>query len=1224
MIYNIQDFTNEYIDYQTALKFKYSIAYDKDINGKKWYNGFNNFIEYQDFLNKIKNIKNRVFYEITKNETKLFFDFDKLNEVSMDITIFINEFINYFNVFFKKLITIDDLQIYNRDDNETNKINSLHIIITNFKTNKNIIKYFVSYLKIIMSNKIIDKLDDKIYTKNRIFNLPNNTKLKYLREDDGTNPKYFIDYKQQSDDPKKYLISYVDNHDVIEVDKYNKLAFELYKIFEKQRLNQLKNAFNKLKIKSADQVINKEKIIILEPTELLEYLIFNLPIEFFNNTNDWKQITILLKKFGLSETQFNKWNEKSILNIINTNWTKEQNKIYYDKININKCKSGKPTFKQIIEKYLNIEINFINYDVNLLNYLIEKTQINRDDIESILINLKNHKELTFLKNELIFNYDCYNGNLKQDKLLIGNYFIDVMMLDISQNLKLKNVITLENIEDIEPIINNFNTSTDKSILAVKAKWGSGKTHFISRNIINYTSQHTESRIIFLTENNSLNKQIVSQFRTGNINFTSHINTSKHELDNSNFNDEYEETEIINIVCSTESIQKINFRTTDILILDEFETILNHYESETFNNKQFSKFILFKNALEIVNKIVILDADLSNERLELISKITKLNIEPIHILTDNFKDYEFNYFFDKSHLNTSLNNDLKKDLKIIYASSSKNHLNVLYNNLCVVYPNKIIFKFTSDNVEINDINIKTSKAQILENLDEFININKIDVFLYSPSIKTGISINTEYFDKSYGYAHNKSVCSREFIQMLFRARVLKKKSINIATNTFIQKPKKNITNEKIKNYLLNPIYLLQTFKIFKDYTETEDIIDENFIKCDEDYLKLKIINLYENYNSQTRYTQDLLIRMIYNHNIKINFIDFVEPEEEEQPEEQQEEDDELKEINNSEFTNTKLYTLQELKENSKIKLNWRERNKHNFFYEIYFIKGITDKFIYDENIYNKINNDEFYEIYNNNEIKNKYNLLKSILNKNINNLQEELTNEINYKTNKNNEFTTYEHLKGQQIIIIKLLTHMNLNLKNLPIKMTNGEFETMIKNFNFTDFHKELKSYYDTYKLEHNFNFEFTDINYIKNMKKIIIDLLKCIDIHIKYVNKNTGGINDKMIFDFVNFTNDKKKYNGRLINEDMRVNKNDVKKTRNTFTYKNKKVYPTNNELYFTTYKVNINKLTKKIMNVVNIDDEIINKNKIKIMIELMKYIKKYNNPIIKTETEYFSIFSTF
>ncbi len=86
----------------------------------------------------------------------------------------------------------------------------------------------------------------------------------------------------------------------------------------------------------------------------------------------------------------------------------------------------------------------------------------------------------------------------------------------------------------------------------------------------------------------------------------------------------------------------------------------------------------------------------------------------------------------------------------------------------------------------------------------------------------------------------------------------------------------------------------------------------------------------------------------------------------------------------------------------------------------------------------------------------------------------------------------------------------------------------------------------------------------------------------------------------------------------MRINKTEIKKTRNTFTYKNKKVYPTNNEFsnsacgrgftgaepqYFTTYKTNINKATKKIMNIVNNDEELINKNKINIMIDLMKYL---------------------
>ena len=74
----------------------------------------------------------------------------------------------------------------------------------------------------------------------------------------------------------------------------------------------------------------------------------------------------------------------------------------------------------------------------------------------------------------------------------------------------------------------------------------------------------------LSENNALNLKFSNDF-----NFQTHIKNSK--IDQSK-----------NIVCSTESIQKIIFNENDILILDEFETLINHFESDTFDNKEYEK------------------------------------------------------------------------------------------------------------------------------------------------------------------------------------------------------------------------------------------------------------------------------------------------------------------------------------------------------------------------------------------------------------------------------------------------------------------------------------------------------------------------------------------------------------------------------------------------------------------------------------------------------------
>ena len=1249
-MYNIQQFQyhNKNNNYQTALKSKYTIAWDKTNEKRivKGYCGFNSFIEYLDVINKITKGKNRVFFEIIKTRCKAYYDFDKLNITKPALQDFITQFIIHYNLFFKTAITENELIVYIRDNNEhPNVIKSVHLIITGSIVAKRFIKNSIEYFKLVMDNNIVYSLDELIYTKNRLFNLFNNTKLKYLHEDDGSNPRYFKDFKKQSNDPKDYLASYTDDLTEIKPSGYNLLALALVKRNNKLSFNKIKEAFNKLKNNNVNvEQKPREKINVDEPIDIFEYILFNLPVEFYKNSDDWKQLTLLLKKFGLSKQEFNMWNKQSVLN---SSWNLDQNETYYNQLDILKCKSGKILFKQIIEKHIYIEIIFTN-NASLCKWLIEKTGVDKKTVDSILLN----SGATDRKRNCVIQVGDYvyklgSGFLQKQPeeepvagCLVGNYFVEVEYKILATDTQLKNVEVLQNIEDIIPRIDEFNNDGNNSILAVKAKWASGKTHFIIRKIINYSTEH-KKRVIMITENNSLNKQIVSQFTSENVKFISHINNSKRDLNPATLSvDEIttqntnagtiEEDDIINIVCSTESIQKINFKKTDILILDEYESIINHYESETFKDQHCNKFALFKHAIQTVNKIAMLDADLSNERLELISNIRersspqisgRIEIKPIHILTDNFKDYEFNYFIDRDDLFINCKNDIKKGLKLIYSSSSKNYLNGAYKELIKSFPNKVIVLLKAEGIEINT-EFKISKNEALNNLEQFIIENKVDVFLHTPSIKTGISINCEYFDKCYAYGHSKSVCSREFIQMLFRARLLKQKSINIATNTTIRKPRAFVNTAHINKYLINPVYLLQTFKLFDEVIDTKNnhIDYQSLIKYDEDYLFLKLININENYNSTTRYTQDFLIRMIYNHGIKINFIDELEIEEE--PEEKEE--IEPPEIDPSEIVKCRLVTTREYLTNTK--LNWREKRKYELFYNTYFIKGITDQLIINEDIYNKLNNEAFYLKYMNSNNINSYHLLKSILNKDINILQNDLTDEIHILKEINNEFTDYERIKGRQIIITKLLTEMKLDLNVFPIKITNAELETIMRNFNFTNFHNELKQYYDNYKIEHKFNFDFTHKDYVKNIKRVITELLGNIDIHIKYVNKNTSGKNDRMRLSFTEFKIASKLYQGRLTETDTRICDDQVKRIKNTFTFNDVKVYPsikvkhpqqTTSKSYFTTYKVNINKATKALMNNVSDNDDDIKSNRTNTMKELFQELLYKIKPIVITQAKY-------
>ena len=395
---------------------------------------------------------------------------------------------------------------------------------------------------------------------------------------------------------------------------------------------------------------------------------------------------------------------------------------------------------------------------------------------------------------------------------------------------------------------------------------------------------------------------------------------------------------------------------------------------------------------------------------------------------------------------------------------------------------------------------------------------------------------------------------------------------------------------------------------KKNKDTNDKLD--FIKkvTDNDYLIMKITNFYENYNSRTRYTQDILLRLVYNHNIKIDYICDVNKDEDEK--------EELKEDDISEkyddFISEPLITHYDYFNKDP---KWRAKQKYKIFYEDYFIKGITDVDFYDEDVYNSINNYEFYFHYLNKDIKNSYVLLKGI--------EEDLKVQTSHLyTNGNNKIDLQEHKIGKSKIIRDILFNLKLDINFLPKIFTNKEYDSILLNFNLNNFNKELQNYYDTYEVESKIKivFDGNKKQYIKSMKKAIHDLLNKVGIYVKYMSeKHTERDYDKMIFYYNYFNNEKEMYNGRLTGEHYKTSQ--AVKTRNTFKSTDGiKLYK--NGDYYTTYEVKINRKIKYLM------EQKTDISKYKDLIEhilkhdLKIYIQNKNRPYVISNDKFYELSS--
>jgi len=864
-------------------EYKYIYAYDYIYyqDEKKRFGGYYEFETYKEqlilLINESK--EKRIYYEILKNDNNIkpYFYFEKIENCSKnELNIYINEFIKVLNKYFKTNCTIDDFLIYMREYPDEN--NYINVNIVNYKYNtkrKDNLKVFVDYIienyKDKSENILLKIIDNKIYNFNQQINLPYNTKLKNIN-----NPNVLIDFKEQSNNPEDYLISYIDKTEELKIIKKKQIKRE--PIIRDE---------------------NKETITLNNITEIYLFIIEKLPIKFYFNSGNWKTLTNILIKENLNKNLINEWCEISS-KITDNKWTKEENLNFINKYNKEKFLSGRPVLDKILKEYIqdyNIDIDFNNnfnnvFKKDIIEWLSIKTNIEKNELENKYNIFNDENKEKQIKNRYliidIYKYDIIDGFLykfinelitsknhsfyvdKDDKInyCLGNYYIEKHYNKKENENILKNSVNLDYIIDTKKYIDEFLNARSETINFYKAYWGIGKTYYIINNVIEYAKKN-DLKVLLITENNSLNSKL-----TEDIKFKSHL-------------DEINEKDKYNFVCSMESLIKAKNIKYDILILDEYISILKHFDSPTMKKDKITdhqNFIIFKEKILSTKKILCLDADLDNERINILKSIknkSKCNI--YNILENKYKEYKYYILISKSSYLNEIFKNINLNKNIILPSNCKYETVKIYQSIIKEYKNKNVLLLTGNSAILykNEIEEEIDKNECIKHLEDIIIENNINCFLFTPVIKTGISINQEHFHKCIVYAGKNSICVRELIQMFYRARKLIEKEIYIYSTDKRYKYNDLITVDRLKtrkSYILktiNDIIYNENKEKFNQYTnETLDsfISNCNFNKLiDNDYYNICLLNDHETINSNSNLLQVLLTTLIYNYKYNVEFI-----------------------------------------------------------------------------------------------------------------------------------------------------------------------------------------------------------------------------------------------------------------------------------------------------------------------------------------------------------------
>lgn len=286
----------------------------------------------------------------------------------------------------------------------------------------------------------------------------------------------------------------------------------------------------------------------------------------------------------------------------------------------------------------------------------------------------------------------------------------------------------------------------KKILKIQSPMGTGKSTILEEVI--KQSNEKSLRILFITNRVSLADDISNKY-----------NNIKHYQGNELENNSYEIGD--NLVCQIDSLWKFSTKYFDVIILDEFSTLINQLLDLEINDKKQKKYTSnTKHTRNIVQKffslkkkkIVIADAIIFDKQVELFANKSEIQ-EIINGYRDNI---ELEFFSQKDNFIYDLIETAKHE-PVTFSSGSTIMLKVVQlllneNNIS----SKIVSsETTKDEKEIIYRSLKKEKPTW-------------QVLMYSPTITVGVS-NLNKVSIHYHYDTGNSVDVLASLQMTKRTR-----------------------------------------------------------------------------------------------------------------------------------------------------------------------------------------------------------------------------------------------------------------------------------------------------------------------------------------------------------------------------------------------------------------------------------------------------------------------
>jgi len=377
-------------------------------------------------------------------------------------------------------------------------------------------------------------------------------------------------------------------------------------------------------------------------------------------------------------------------------------------------------------------------------------------------------------------------------------------------------------------------------------YGSGKTRIISKVI----KEFNIIRVLFISYRIALSHELLGAFKDLGV---------KSYLDN-----EYDADRLVVQIESLHKLLKVStigygYNTQikitvpdyDLVIIDESESVLNHFSSPTVKNKEQS-FKIMHAIVHNSKKLLCLDGDISQRTLDF-----AIPFGDGIIIENKYKRCLKHFIFEPSKINfdSDINEDLQDGKNIAIVSLSMSTANEYHEKYKGIVKAILHCSKSDDELKekLQDVNELWAQYQLV---------------IFTPCIESGLNFDCEHFDKIYVVLCQHSTSQRSTMQMIARIRQLRDSNVQIYTNNLpLEDHNIFYTYDELKSNINELMIPMEKLDFILDHESNKITVS----KPTDEYMNNYIHSEVERYNKHPQIFIPYLIRLMKHkgHTVTVN-------------------------------------------------------------------------------------------------------------------------------------------------------------------------------------------------------------------------------------------------------------------------------------------------------------------------------------------------------------------